>query len=338
VAAIFFLLYLLIAAVFPRPVQICVDELTRRPATTFFLGLLTKILLPLVLLILAVTGVGLFVVPFVIAAVVLGGLLGKVALLEWLGLRLGHQFGGASFQKPLVAFLIGTAVITVFYMIPVVGLLTFGIISLWGLGGAVSAAFGGLRKEIPPRPVTAVATPPVGPAGAMGVGLAPEVPSAHNPGPEPMAATGSPSAQTPSQPLTSAPVSLPEPMIYPKAGFWERLAAGCLDTILLCVLGVIAHGPPLAFLVALAYFAGLWTWRGTTIGGIVLGLKVARVDGRPVTFPVALVRALAAAFSIFVVFLGFLWIAWDKEKQGWHDKIAGTVVLRLPRATPLVCI
>ena len=89
---------------------------------------------------------------------------------------------------------------------------------------------------------------------------------------------------------------------------------------------------------SLAYFAGMWTWKGTTVGGIVLCLKVARLDGRPLTFVVALVRALAAAFSVIVLFLGFLWIAWDADKQGWHDRIAGTVVLRLPRGTPLVCI
>ena len=78
--------------------------------------------------------------------------------------------------------------------------------------------------------------------------------------------------------------------------------------------------------------------RGTTIGGIVLGLKVARIDGQPITLTVALVRALAGAFSILVLFLGILWIAWDRDKQGWHDRVAGTVVLRLPRATPLLCL
>ena len=49
-----------------------------------------------------------------------------------------------------------------------------------------------------------------------------------------------------------------------------------------------------------------------------------------------LIRSLAAAFSIFVLFLGYLWIAWDPEKQGWHDKIAGTVVLKLPKGIPLL--
>jgi uncharacterized RDD family membrane protein YckC len=45
-----------------------------------------------------------------------------------------------------------------------------------------------------------------------------------------------------------------------------------------------------------------------------------------------------AAFSIIVLFLGFLWMIWDQEKQTWHDKIAGTIVIRLPRGTPLVCL
>ena len=69
-----------------------------------------------------------------------------------------------------------------------------------------------------------------------------------------------------------------------------------------------------------------------------LGLKVVRLDGQPVTFVVALVRALACLLSMFVFFLGFLWIAWDREKQGWHDKIAGTVVVRLSKNMPLVCL
>jgi uncharacterized RDD family membrane protein YckC len=116
------------------------------------------------------------------------------------------------------------------------------------------------------------------------------------------------------------------------------MGAGFLDILLVSILGSIVHHQPLGFLIALAYFTGMWAWKGTTIGGIVLGLKVARMDGQPVTFAVALVRALAAAFSIVVLFLGFLWIAWDAEKQGWHDKIAGTVVLKLPRGTPLVCL
>ena len=50
----------------------------------------------------------------------------------------------------------------------------------------------------------------------------------------------------------------------------------------------------------------------------------------------AVVRALACFLSLIVIGLGFLWIAFDPEKRGWHDKIAGTVVVRLPKGMSLV--
>jgi uncharacterized RDD family membrane protein YckC len=158
-----------------------------------------------------------------------------------------------------------------------------------------------------------------------------------------------PQAQTA---VGAAPAALPtiSPVLScPRAGFWERMGAAFLDMVAVGFITGFAHGslgyllrflngPPVFFIVALAYFAGLWAWKGTTIGGIVLKLHVVRHDGGPLTFLVALVRGLAAAFSAVVFFLGFFWIGWDREKQGWHDKIAGTVVVRVPRSAPLVCL
>lgn len=331
-AGIFFLFYLLIAALFPRPVAACVSELTMRPATTFLIGLLAKILLPLAIVILIATGLGIFVVPFVMAALILGAILGKVALLEWLGFKLGHQFGAQALQ-PLLALLIGTGIVYLLYMVPVLGLLSLAIISIWGLGGAVTAAFIGLRRESPQKPAAPSPRPPAE------VALAVAVPGSSNAASE--AAEGQPNPGAPEPPPSRPaepilPPVIPESLAYPRAGFWERMGAAFLDVVLVSIASALIH--PFWPLVALAYFSAMWTWKGTTIGGIVLGLKVVRADGQPVTFPVALVRALAGAFSVFVLFLGFLWIAWDPEKQGWHDKIAGTVVLKLPRGTPLVCL
>ncbi len=340
-AGIFFVIYALLAALFPRPVAACVNELTQRPATSFFVGLLAKLFIPLFVVILSVTVIGLIVVPFVVAALVLGVFLGKAALLEFIGFRLGHQFGPNLTLHPLFALTIGAIIIVLLYMVPVLGLLVFGIVSVWGLGGAVMAAFSGLSRERRQRAAAA----------------APSSPPAPEPTPEPVSAMAyaapAPSYTAPGQPSTPAPEPepattglgtspvmqtppVPETVTYPKAGFWERMGAGFLDLVLVAV--VSAWLGPFSFIVALAYFAGMWAWKGTTIGGIVLGLKVARMDGQPVTFLVALVRGLAAGFSALVLFLGFFWIGWDSEKQGWHDKIAGTVVLRLPRGTPLVCI
>jgi uncharacterized RDD family membrane protein YckC len=341
IAAVFFLIYLLIAALFPRPVQVCVDDLDRRPATIFLMGLLTKLLVPFVYLILAVTGVGLIVAPFIWVALLLCSIVGKVALLEWLGLKIGRNFGGG-FQKPLVAFLLGTVIITVLYLVPVVGFLTYIILGVWGLGCGVTAAFARLRRETPDKPV-----PPASPSAAAPA--SPISPPVIDPNTSSTPGTGAtlessatlgtipPGAAQP-QPFASAPPLFPDVSSFPKAGLWERLCAAFLDIILICILSGIAHVGPFKLIIALAYFAGMWAWRGTTVGGIVLKLKVVRTDGRPLTFVVALVRGLAAAFSVAILFLGFLWIAWDKDKQGWHDKIAGTEVVRLPHSAPLVVL
>jgi uncharacterized RDD family membrane protein YckC len=84
------------------------------------------------------------------------------------------------------------------------------------------------------------------------------------------------------------------------------------------------------------YAAVLWKLKGSTIGGIIFGLKVVRVDGKPAEWVTMIVRALGCFFSLIVVGLGFFWIAFDREKQGWHDKIAGTVVVKLPKGSSLV--
>src|SRR5205823_14906626 len=93
---------------------------------------------------------------------------------------------------------------------------------------------------------------------------------------------------------------------------------------------------PLLPLVVFGYFVGMWTWKGTSVGKICLGLKIVRTDGTPIDFAVALVRSLASFFSALVFLLGFFWAGWDREKQSWHDKIAGTVVVQVPKGVSLL--
>ena len=107
------------------------------------------------------------------------------------------------------------------------------------------------------------------------------------------------------------------------------------------VIAFVVHGPVLGwlpdnFLFSLGYFVGMHLWRATTLGGLVLGLKVVRIDGRRIDFPCAIVRALGSIFSGIVGGLGFFWCAWDAERQTWHDKLAGTVVVRVEKMPPLV--
>jgi uncharacterized RDD family membrane protein YckC len=366
ITGVMLLIYLLIAIAFPRPIQACVDEITRRPVTTVLMGLLTKILVPFVFLILVATGVGLLVVPFLVIALMCAGMIGKIALLQYFGQQIGRQFNLAAMQKPLTAFLLGWVILTLLYLVPVLGFIVYTLVGLWALGAVVLAMFSGRRREMPEKP----AAPPPGssppPACGSAAAFAAGAPTPMtgvppvNPGVAP-AGTPDPATHPAAPPLvatpiqtamstaTVAPPALQELLSYPRAGFWERMGAAFLDIVVVGVITGIAHGPlgflvmfvsgpPVFLIIALAYFAGLWAWKGTTIGGIVLKLHVVRCDGQPVTFLAALVRGLAAALSVIVLFLGFLWIAWDHDKQGWHDKIAGTIVVRLPRSLPLVCL
>lgn len=338
IVGIFLLLYLLIAVALRRPVAACVNELQQRPATTLLFGVLIKLLLPLLLLVLAMTGFGFIVIPFVLAVVFIGAALGKVALFEWLGGKILGLFG-VTVPRPVLALLIGFVLVTLLYMLPFLSLLIYFVLGLWALGVAVTATFNSARKETPRPPSLPAATPPpVNPAG-----FAPPPFTGYAASSETQDVSSDP-ANLPPPP--SASFRPPEAYALPRAGFWERIGAAFLDVVLIAtVVAFIAHsplgrliGPPISLVVALAYFAGMWAWKGTSIGGTILNLKVVRLDDQPVTFMVALVRSLASALSGIVFFLGFFWIAFDRDKQAWHDKIAGTVVVRSPRATPLVCL
>jgi uncharacterized RDD family membrane protein YckC len=68
---------------------------------------------------------------------------------------------------------------------------------------------------------------------------------------------------------------------------------------------------------------------GRTLGKMVVGIKVTNAQGdRPGLGVAALREILGKTLSALVFCLGFLWIAWDEKKQGWHDRIAGTYVVK----------
>ncbi|MFL6601736.1 MAG: RDD family protein [Steroidobacteraceae bacterium] len=123
----------------------------------------------------------------------------------------------------------------------------------------------------------------------------------------------------------------------PRAGFGIRIGALLLDIVL---IGIVLHqfheSTRLELIVLATYGAVMWKLKGSTIGGIICGLQVVRLDGRPIDWPTAIVRALSCFLSLAVVGLGFLWIAIDSERQSWHDKIAGTAVVRAPKGASLL--
>jgi len=80
-------------------------------------------------------------------------------------------------------------------------------------------------------------------------------------------------------------------------------------------------------LVAVAYFVVLWS-AGGTIGQRIVGLRVVRENGRPPNLVRSVLRYVGLVISVAAVFIGLVWVAFDPRKQGWHDKLAGTFVVR----------
>jgi uncharacterized RDD family membrane protein YckC len=60
-----------------------------------------------------------------------------------------------------------------------------------------------------------------------------------------------------------------------------------------------------------------------------------RADGKRLEFVDAVVRGLGGVLSVASLGIGFLWILRDPQHQAWHDKIAGTIVVKVPKGTPL---
>ena len=122
------------------------------------------------------------------------------------------------------------------------------------------------------------------------------------------------------------------------AGFWVRLGAGVIDLLILgFIAGIIACFFPVpviwvtsGLVISVAYWLGFWVWRGQTPGKMALGIKVIRTDSSPVKWQCALCRFLGYIVSVVTLFIGFIWVAFDGRKQGVHDKIADTYVVKLP--------
>ncbi len=122
-----------------------------------------------------------------------------------------------------------------------------------------------------------------------------------------------------------------------KASFWRRLFAYCLDNI---IIGVVWGGltmflemDPLVenlivLIITAVYFIVFWATNGQPLGHRALGIKVVMLDGSPLTYGKAILRFIGYCLCDALLGIGYLWVIFDKNKQGWHDKIAGTIVVK----------
>jgi uncharacterized RDD family membrane protein YckC len=308
------------------------DTVTARPLSSFFLGLLVLVLTVPAIAILAATVIGIAVVPFVLCALVVAGLIGKAGVMRATGRTVLTEDEDAGRTRTLVSVVLGFAVLTIAYMIPVLGFITWAITAVIGFGGATTALRGALRREHPPRvraPLTAEPAATAAPRTAVAVEPAYTAPISTFV-PDTNTAADSTTSAT-ADPVPSVPADL---AVYPRAAFLDRVAAFALDAILVGiavnVLDLTRHDGWFPLLLV-AYHIAFWAWRGTTLGGIIVGLRVVRVQGAELRFADALVRGLTAVFSIAALGIGCLWMLNDPEKQMWHDKIAGTLVVKVPR-------
>lgn len=134
------------------------------------------------------------------------------------------------------------------------------------------------------------------------------------------------------------------------AGFWIRLSAALIDTVLQIIiilpLMIYLYGPlavsshkaevmswpaelMLSHVLPMALVVSFWIMKQATPGKLMLSLRI--VDARTGDLPSLgqwLGRYLSLYLSCLFIFIGFIWVAFDRKKQAWHDKFAGTVVVR----------
>ena len=132
------------------------------------------------------------------------------------------------------------------------------------------------------------------------------------------------------------------------AGFWIRAGATMIDSILLCAIFIpifisvygidfyenssASHGffgLFLNYVLPAALVIFFWIYKAATPGKMATKLTIvdARTGGKPSSSQL-IIRYFAYYLSLLPLCLGIIWVCFDKRKQGWHDKLAGTVVIR----------
>ncbi|HTL68438.1 MAG TPA: RDD family protein [Lacunisphaera sp.] len=342
IALAFLGFYTLVALMAPTGVNKCVETLEQRPGSSLLSALLTLLLTPVAFILLSLTlviAIGVVLIPALSLGLFCAALFGKVVMLAWLGRRITKLAGEGVWSHPVFGVLIGGVIVLLLYTVPIAGFVVYKLLGILGLGVVVYTLIRVSQASRPPKPATVPGAMPMAAAAPLATPVVP-------------AAPGAPEAVPPVMPGESAPAVAPlaalPPVIsavtLPRAGFWIRVGAAFLDFIMVFVGGVIllkgilhlGLGPGIIFLAWIVYHPVMWKLKGTTIGGIICNLKVVRVDDRPIDWGVAIVRAFTAFMSFIACGLGFIWVAFDDEKQSWHDKVAGTTIVRVPKGTPLL--
>jgi len=142
-----------------------------------------------------------------------------------------------------------------------------------------------------------------------------------------------------------------ETLVFNLAGFFSRATAFLIDVFIVAMTAFLAiitgfkilSGPngvsdsfndmfiPVylaLLLLASSYFIFFHGLGGKTVGKMMLGIRVINGEGESIGLWDAFLRWIGYFISASFLFLGFLWALFDSEGQTWHDKIAGSYVVR----------
>jgi uncharacterized RDD family membrane protein YckC len=347
VVAVVFVVSLLLCLIFLNGVRHCASVIANKPLSTFLVGLLVLLLTGPLAVLLAASVIGIAVLPFLFCALVIAWTIGKVGVAMWIGSGVADQQIPGSRLRSVLAFVLGFAVICFVYSVPVLGFIVYGLVGVMGLGSATVAFTSGYRRENPkvrkgvpppppvPPPVPApdppppyVAPPPIDPAPIL------DAP----PSSAPALSSAAPAAPSFAAAATPAGVAASQLLYFPRAAFLDRLGAFAIDIVLVLILrGALdlSRNEDALLWMLLFYHVIFWTWKGTTVGGMICQVRIVRIDGQPMRLADTVVRALVGVLSIGAAGIGFFWILRDPERQAWHDKVAGTYVVKVPRTYPV---
>ncbi len=134
------------------------------------------------------------------------------------------------------------------------------------------------------------------------------------------------------------------------AGFWIRFAATMIDSLLLLLItypllyfiygdqffgsSKVFHGPAeilISYVIPIVLTIWLWIKFKGTPGKTILGLHIVdfKTNG-PLNFKQSVIRYFGYFIMVLPLCLGFVLIAFEKHKRGWHDKLSGSAVIYKP--------
>ena len=310
---------LAVAGTFPKLLTETGLILRQRAPASFLSGVAIVPATALFCFLLTLTVVGILAVPLVVAALLVFALIGNAAVFRLIGEIVAPRLG----QKPHATYLwiiIGALICWILYCIPLLGFLAGSVVFLAGLGAFTIYVVDRSRRAPPAQSEAAI--------------LAAHLAQADAP-PAPAQAAGVSPALQGDAAVAGVPITPAAKSDRGHSQFWPRLAANLIDLVLLYAILESVHLTRLLIPAWVLYRFGMYVWRSTTLGGIILNLQVQKLDGTTLAgdHSTALIRALASLLSLLPIGLGFIWLLFDPERSTWHDKISGTRVVQV-RQTP----